>query len=63
MDHAVLAKELYLYMVRNTESKWFQSYLSDSQQVCKGLATLDNIVREHVNHNVGGMFVDFSCCR
>ena len=25
----------------------------------KGLAKLDNIVREHVNHNVGGMFVDF----
>ena len=29
----------------------------------QGLAKLDNIVREHVNHNVGGMFVDFSCCR
>ena len=29
----------------------------------KSLAKLNNIVREHVNHNVGGMFVDFSCCR
>ena len=27
------------------------------------VAKLDNIVREHVNHIVGGMFVDFSCFR
>ena len=35
MDHAVLAKKLYLYVVRNMESKWVQSYLSDRQQLCK----------------------------
>ena len=35
VDHAILAKKLYLYGVRNTESKWFQSYLSDRQQLCK----------------------------
>ena len=29
----------------------------------KGLAKLDNIVREHINQNAGGMFVDFLCCR
>ena len=34
-NHAILAKKLYLYGVRNTESKWFQSYLSDRQQLCK----------------------------
>ena len=27
-----------------------------------GLAKLDNIVGEHVNHNVGRMLVDFSRC-
>ena len=26
------------------------------------VAKLGNIVRKHVNHNVGGMFVDISCC-
>ena len=35
VDHASLAEKLYLYGVRNTESKWFQSYLSDRQQFCK----------------------------
>ena len=35
VDRAVLAKKLYLYGVRYTESKWFQSYLSDRQQLCK----------------------------
>ena len=35
IDHAILAKKLYRYGVRNTESKWFQSYLSDRQHLCK----------------------------
>ena len=34
-----------------------------SEKTWKGLAKLDNVVREHVNHNAGAMFVDFSCCR
>ena len=35
VDHDILAKKLYLYGVRNTELKWFQSYLNDRQQICK----------------------------
>ena len=34
VDNTILARSLYLYGVRNTESKWFQSYLSDRQQLC-----------------------------
>ena len=30
--------------------------------LAKSLAKLDNIVSEHVNHNVGRLLVDFSCC-
>ena len=35
VDHDILAKKLYLYGVRNTEWKWFHSYLNDRQQLCK----------------------------
>ena len=34
VDNTILARSLYLYGVRNTESKWFQSYLVDRQQLC-----------------------------
>ena len=35
MNHDILAKKLYLYGARNMELKWFKSYLSNRQQLCK----------------------------
>ena len=35
VNHDIIAKKLYLYGVRNMELKWFKSYLSDRQQLCK----------------------------
>ena len=35
VDHAILAKKLYLYGGRYTESKWLRSYLSDMKQLCQ----------------------------
>ena len=35
VDQAILARKLYFYGAGNTEPKWFQSYLSDRQQLCK----------------------------
>ena len=35
VDYDVLAEKLYLYGVQNVKSKWFKSYLSEGQQLCK----------------------------
>ena len=35
VDYDTLAKKLYLYGVPNMELKWFKSYSSDREQLCK----------------------------
>ena len=43
VDHNILLKKLEFYGVKGATSRWFVSYLSDRNQVCKVGRTLSSI--------------------